>query len=72
MEADSKQAGTPAHEKQKLALIALETHKKEAMIESGKYRIAACLPIRPFVDGGYGTEQALADYEAHKAATAKA
>jgi hypothetical protein len=50
IEADSKQAGTPAHEKVKKHVDALESRKKQCMIYAAQYRIAAALPIQPFVN----------------------
>jgi len=63
MEADSKQAGTPAHEKAQKAMDAVERNRKLAMTESGKYRIAECLPLQPFLDdANFDATQEYKDY----------
>jgi hypothetical protein len=67
MEADSKQAGTPQHEKQQKIFDAIERNRKNAMMESSKYRIASCLPLQPFIDDNkYDATQ---DYKEYKART---
>jgi hypothetical protein len=50
MEADAKQAGTPAHDKAINHYASLERNKKHVMIISSEYRIAATLKLQPFLD----------------------
>lgn len=50
MDADSKQAGTPAHDKAIAHYAELETIKKDIMVQAAVYRIAGGLKLQGFLD----------------------